>query len=221
MFTKAPWTLALFPGILSIRGAIGGLFSGRLSTGLHLGTIKPSYTENTREFYSLFYAIVTLTLVSSIVVGLGASLFGVFLWGASIIDFFSIIVVASSTMGVSILFISPITIAVSALSFRRGLDPDVTIYPVMSTVADIIVTLCYILELNVFFYLRPLGGYLIGLTSLIFLSLVIYILYRNAREERFVKTIKEFFVVLILVAFIVNVTGSLLNEIRKVVGSRP
>lgn len=221
VFTLAPWTLALFPGILSVRGAIGGLFSGRLSTGLHLGTIKPSYTENTREFYSLFYAIVTLTLVSSIVVGLGASLFGVFLWGARIIDFFSIIVVASSTMGVSILFISPITIAVSALSFRRGLDPDVTIYPVMSTVADIIVTLCYILELNVFFYLRPLGGHLIGLTSLIFLSLVIYILYKNAREERFVKTIKEFFVVLILVAFIVNVTGSLLNEIRKVVGSRP
>lgn len=66
VFTLAPWALALFPGILSIRGAIGGLFSGRLSTGLHLGTIKPSYTENTREFYSLFYAIVTLTLVSSI-----------------------------------------------------------------------------------------------------------------------------------------------------------
>jgi mgtE-like transporter len=221
VFRLAPWTLALFPGILSIRGAIGGLFSGRLSTGLHLGTIKPSYTENTREFHLLFYSIVTLTLVSSIVVGLGASLFGVFLWGASIIDFFSIIVVASSTMGVSILFISPITIAVSALSFRRGLDPDVTIYPVMATVADILVTLCYILELNVFFYLSPLGGYLIGLTSIIFLSIVIYIVYRNAREERFVKTIKEFFTVLILVAFIVNVTGSLLNEIRKVVGSRP
>jgi mgtE-like transporter len=91
----------------------------------------------------------------------------------------------------------------------------------MATVADILVTLFYILELNVFFYLSPLGGYLIGLTSIIFLSIVIYIVYRNAREEQFVKTIKEFFAVLILVAFIVNVTGSLLNEIRKVVGSRP
>jgi mgtE-like transporter len=220
VFRLAPWALALFPGILSIRGAIGGLFSGRLSTGLHLGTIKPSYTENTREFHLLFYSIVTLTLVSSIVVGLGASLFGVFLWEARIIDFFSIIVVASSTMGVSILFISPITIAFSALSFRRGLDPDVTIYPVMATVADILVTLFYILELNIFFYSSPLGCYLIGLTSIIFLSIVIYIVYRNAREERFVKTIKEFFAVLILVAFIVNVTGSLLNEIHKVVGGR-
>jgi cation transporter-like permease len=33
---EAPWALFLFPGILSIRGAVGGLFSGHLGTGLHL-----------------------------------------------------------------------------------------------------------------------------------------------------------------------------------------
>jgi len=220
VFTRAPWILALFPGILSIRGSIGGLFSGRLSTGLHLGTVKPSYTENTRGFYLLFYAIVTLTLESSIVVGLVASLFNVVLWGASIVDCVSIIVVVISTMGLSIVFISPITIAVSILSFRRGLDPDIIVYPVMATVADILVTLCYILELSVFFSSSPLGAYLIGLTSLIFFGTVLYIVFRNVREDRFVKTIKEFFVVLVLVAFIVNVTGSLLNEIREVVGNR-
>jgi len=49
---------------------------------------------------------------------------------------------------------------------------------------------------------------------------VLYIVFRNVRESSFVKTIKEFFVVLVLVAFIVNVTGSLLNEIREVVGNR-
>ena len=194
VFTRTPiWTLALLPGILSIRGAIGGLFSGRLSTGLHLGTVKPSYAENTREFYLLFYAIVTLTLESSVVVGLVASLFNVVLWGATIVDCVSIIVVAISTMGLSIVLISPITIAVSILSFRRGLDPDVIVYPVMATVADVLVTLCYILELNVFFSPSPLGGYSIGLTSLIFLWTVLYILFRNVREARFVKTIKEFF----------------------------
>ncbi|RLI45933.1 hypothetical protein DRO69_04230 [Candidatus Bathyarchaeota archaeon] len=222
VFTKAPlWALALFPGILSIRGVIGGLFSGRLSTGLHLGMIKPSYTQNTREFYLLFHAIITLTLVSSIVVGLGTSLFGVFIWKTSIIDSVSIITVVTSTMGLSILFISPITIAVSALSFRHGLDPDITIYPVISTVADILVTLCYILELNIFFSLSPLGSHLIGLTSLIFLSIVLYISFKDAKEEKFVKTIREFFSVLIIVTIIVNVTGSFLNEVRAVVGKKP
>jgi len=220
VLTRTPWILALFPGILSIRGAIGGLFSGRLSTGLHLGTVKPRYTQNTADFYLLFYVVVTLTLESSIVVGLVASLFNVAVWGASIVDCVSIIAVVVSTMGLSIVLISPITVAVSILSFRRGLDPDVTVYPVMATVADILVTLCYILELNVFFS-GTLGVYFIGLTSLIFLLIGLSIVFRNVREDMFVKTIKEFFVVLVLVAFIVNVTGSLLYEIREVVGNRP
>ncbi|MDH5374386.1 MAG: magnesium transporter [Candidatus Bathyarchaeota archaeon] len=222
VFDRTPiWTLALLPGILSIRGAIGGLFSGRLSTGLHLGTVKPSYVENTREFYLLFYAVVTLTLESSVVVGLVASLFNVVLWGASIVDCVSIIVVVVSTMGLSIIFISPITIGVSVVSFRRGLDPDVIVYPVMSTVADILVTVCYILELNIFFLFIPLGRYLIGFSALLFLLVVSYVLAKHGREDKFVKTIKEFFVTLVLVAFIVNVTGSFLNSISGVIGRRP
>ncbi|NIR48321.1 MAG: hypothetical protein GWN55_04245, partial [Phycisphaerae bacterium] len=59
---------------------------------------------------------------------------------------------------------SPITIAVSFLSFRRGLDPDIIVYPVISTVADVLVTLCYILQLNVFLMPTSLGIYGIGLS---------------------------------------------------------
>ena len=44
---EAPWAIFLFPGILSVRGAVGGLFSGHLGTGLHLGTIKATFTKNT------------------------------------------------------------------------------------------------------------------------------------------------------------------------------
>ena len=48
---KAPWAIFLYPGILSVRGAIGGLFSGHLGTGLHLGSIKPVLRQNTNDFY--------------------------------------------------------------------------------------------------------------------------------------------------------------------------
>ena len=48
VFNQHPWAILIFPGLLSNRGAIGGLFSGRLSTGLHLGTILPSYRNNYR-----------------------------------------------------------------------------------------------------------------------------------------------------------------------------
>ncbi|MBE0512755.1 magnesium transporter [Candidatus Bathyarchaeota archaeon] len=221
VFSLAPWTLALFPGILSVRGAIGGLFSGRLSTGLHLGTVKASYTKNTKDFYLLLRAVIVLSLVSGIMIGLGASMFGLFLWKTTVIDFIEILAVITATMGLSIVFVSPITIAVSALSFRRGLDPDVTVYPITSTVADIIVTACYIFSLNIFFTLAPFGYYLIGLLDFVFLLVVVYLLVKNVREENFVETIKEFLFTLVFVTFIVNVTGSFLVKVSEVIGNRP
>jgi len=221
VFSLAPWTFALFPGILSVRGAIGGLFGGRLGTGLHLGTVGYSYTKNTRYFYLLQHAVVTLTFVSGTAIGLTTWIFGLFLWRATIIDFGSILAVIIGTMGLSLVFVSPITIAVSVFSFRRGLDPDIIIYPVTATIADIVVTACYVLCLNMFFSFAPLGYFLIGVLDFVFLSIVVYILVKNAAENEFIKTIREFLFTLIFVAFIVNITGSLLNQIRQIPGVRP
>jgi len=43
---------------------------------------------------------------------------------------------------------------------------------------------------------------------------------KNVREPEFVKTIKESLITLVLVSFIVNVTGSTLGKIAEVVGER-
>jgi len=224
VFSLAPWALALFPGVLSIRGSIGGLFSGRLSTALHVGTIRASYTKNTKNFYLLIHAVIMLTFVSSVALGLAASLFGVVLWKATITDSVDMLMVMITTMGLSLIFIPPITIGVSILSFKHGLDPDVMIYPITSTTDDVIVTICYILVLNVFFWLTQLGRYLLILFDIIFFSIACYLSIKNYREREFVKTVKEFLITLILVAFIVNVTGSILSRIHaymQVVGSKP
>ena len=221
VFSLAPWALAVYPGILSMRGVIGGLFSGRLSTGLHIGTVRVGFTKNTRNFYMLWRATIILTLESSIMLGAVASLFGVFFWGIDSIDSVAILGVVISTMALSLVLISPITVVVSVLSFRRGLDPDVTVYPIISTVADVLVTACYILMLNVFFMWDYKGYYLIWGFNLAFLCLALYVLSKDAGKVDFVKTLKESFLTIILVAFIVNITGSFLTRITEVIGSRP
>ncbi len=207
------WALILFPGILSVRGAVGGLFSGHLSTGLHIGTVRASYLRNTKEFHLLLQAIITLALLSGVTVGIGTSIFGVFLWKATALDFFRLLTVIIATMALSVIFVTPITIGFSVLSFRRGLDPDVIVYPITSTASDIINTACYIFCLKIFFELNLLGPYIIGIVDLIFFSVVIYILVKNAREEKFANMIKEFLLTLVFVTLIVNVTGSFLNKI--------
>lgn len=220
VFSITPWAIALFPGILSVRGAIGGLFSGHLSTDLHLGTIKASYTKNTKTFYLLLRSVIVLALISGVMIGLGTSIFGIFFWNANFTDFVEILAVVIATMGLSVLFIPPTTLAVSVISFRRGLDPDVIVYPIISTVSDIIDTLCYVFCLNVFFKVTSFGNYLIWLLDFIFLFIVIYILVKNFKEKEFVKMIKEFLLTLLSVTFIVNITGSLLVRVSEIIGNR-
>jgi mgtE-like transporter len=211
---EAPWVIALFPGILSVRGAIGGLFSGHLGTGLHLGTIKPVFTKNTKEFGALLRVVITLALMSGISVGAGTWVFGVFLWNATIVDLFPLLAVIISTMALSVVFVSPLTMLFSVFSFRRGLDPDVVVYPITSPVSDIINTGCYGLSLSLFFLFGSFGRYLIFFIDIIFISWVIYIIVRNIGETKFVGTIQEFIPTLLFVSFIVNVTGSLLDRIN-------
>lgn len=221
VFALAPWTFVLYPGILSVRGAIGGLFSGRLGTGLHLGTVRYSYTKNTRYFYLLQHVVVTLTFVSGIAIGLTTWAFGLFLWRATIVDLISILAVIIGAMGLSLVLVSPITMVVSVFSSRRGLDPDIIVYPVTATIADILVTACYVLCLTIFFSSTSLGYLLIGMLDLIFFFVVFYILVKNVAEEAFVRTVREFLFTLVFVVFIVNVTGSLLSQIKEVIGLRP
>ncbi|PVX25259.1 MAG: hypothetical protein CW691_05155 [Candidatus Bathyarchaeum sp.] len=210
---QAPWAMLLYPGILSVRGAVGGLFSGHLGTGLHLGTIKPVFTNNTKDFQNLLRVIVTLALISGVSVGVGAWLFGVFLWNATIIDFVPLLAVIIATMAFSVVFISPLTMLFSVFSFRRGLDPDVVVYPVTSPVSDIINTSCYVLSLALFFLFGSLGRYLIWLLDIVFVCFVVYILLKNVGNKNFVGIIREFLLTLLFVTVIVNVTGSLLNRI--------
>jgi mgtE-like transporter len=217
--SEAPWALFLFPGILSIRGAVGGLFSGHLGTGLHLGTIKATFTKNTKDFHLLLRVVITLAFVSGVSVGTGTWIFGVFLWKATIMDFIQLLAVITATMALSVVFVSPLTMGFSVLSFRRGLDPDIIAYPVTSTMSDIINTGCYILSLSLFFMFEPFGRYLIWILDIIFIAFVVYILVKNFNETKFAETIREFLLTLVFVTFIVNVTGSFLTKISGVTGS--
>ena len=219
VFSISPWIIVLFPCVLSVRGAIGGLFSGRLSTALHLGTIRASYANNTKSFNLLLASIVTLAFESSIVIGSAAFMVTFFVWGVPFENYLQILGVISATMGLSILVIPPITMAASFISFKHGLDPDIIVYPVTSTLADVIVTLCYVTVLRTF-YLTESGYYIIYLIDLIFIAAIPILLARNTREAEFLKTLKEFQLTLLIVTVVVNITGTVLKGIEATISGR-
>ena len=220
LFRLAPWAIVVYPQVVSARGVVGGLFCGRLSTGLHLGTFQPRFFGNTKSFYLLFKAIFMITLETSIAMSLVATLFGGLFFGTAPSEFFNILSVIVATMTLALLVVSPLTMTVSFLSFKHGLDPDIILYPVESTVSDFFITLIYILVLNLFFLFGLAGQSLIILVGLALLVTVAYFLSKSGREPEFIRTIKESLITLVAVAFIVNVTGSTLGKIAEFVGER-
>ncbi len=218
VFRLSPWAIALYPAIVSAKGIISGLLSGRLSTALHLGTVYPRFFRNTKSFYKLIEALIVITLVTSVAISAISIVFGHFFWGITLVDFPAILSVVVATMAIG-LFLSLITIKVAFISFQKGLDPDIVVYPIMSTVADIFITFCYIAVLNIFF-LGDLGKWAIGAIGLSPVFLSCYIISKNLHEAEFLKTIKESMFTLLFVAFIVNVTGTVLKGIDDFVGGR-
>lgn len=212
LFSREPWIIALYPGILSMRGVVGGLFSGRLTTGLHLGAIKGNlFGKEARSLRSLWASIIVLTFESATVLGLAALLLGTVYWGIGITDWLIIFATIVATMGISLLLISPITIAIALFSFGKGLDPDIIVYPVTATVADILVTLSYTLVLSVSFVAEATNFVLAVCVA--FAAAAFLISYMNRAKVQFTKTLREATVTMIFVAFIVSITGSVLSQI--------
>lgn len=218
IFELAPWVITLYPIVTSAKGVGSGLLSGRLSTGLHLGTIHPRFSGNTKSFYKLIEALIVLTLVTSVTICAISIVFGILFWGITLADFPAILSIVVATMALGLL-LSFLTIKVSFISFERGLDPDVFVYPVMSTVADIFITLCYVAVINMFFF-GLVGQWFIGLACLVPLVIVFYILSKNLHETEFIKTLKESMVTMLFVSLLVNITGTVLLGISKFISER-
>jgi mgtE-like transporter len=219
IFQLSPWAIAVYPAILGAKGIIHGLLRGRLGTALHLGTVHPRFFNNTKSFYKLIYATIVMTLVVSIVMSLISLVFGLVFWGATFVDSFNIVAVVVATMGLGLL-LSFVTIKVAFVTFKRGLDPDLVVYPIMSTVADIFITLCYVLVLNLFFLFSLGGKSVIVVIILLHLVLVLYIIPKSFRAQDFRKNLKESLLTLLFVSVIVNITGTVLKNISTVVANR-
>jgi mgtE-like transporter len=218
VFRLSPWALALYPTLISTR-VISGLLSGRLSTALHLGTIYPRFSGNTKSFHKLIHAIIVLTLVTSLTVSVISVFLGYFLWGITLFDFSAILSVMVSTLAIGLLF-SLVTIKVAFVSFKRGLDPDIVVYPIISTAVSIFITLCYIGVLNLFFFSSFFGRIAILAIGFMHVFIVLYIVTKDRYEPEFRKTIKESVLMLMFVALMVTITGTIFKGISNFAQNR-
>ena len=209
-FKAAPWILALFPPVLTIRGGIGGIFSGNLATMLHIGLIRPQMRKNTPVYYQLISSIFVITLVDTLIMG-GVSFLINLVLGRVSIQHLPVFMVVPPVACVTAMTLSiPVTLMIAIITFRRGLDPDILVYPILASVNDIVVSTVF--AATVFLVLWG-GGYTILLWAIFLLILAAtgYIAWKNWRVPFFFKTIKEGTTVVVMSSVFGSLNGAFLS----------
>ncbi len=208
-FKAAPWILALFPPVLIIRGGIGGIFSGNLATMLHIGLIRPQMRKNTPVYYQLISSIFVITLVDTLIMGGVSFLLNLALGRVSVQHLLVFMVVPPVACVTAMAISIPLTMMIAIMTFRRGLNPDILVYPILASVNDIVVSTVYVA--TVFLVLWG-GGYTILLWATFLLILVVtgYIAWQNWRVPFFFKTIKEGATVVVMSSVFGSLNGAFL-----------
>lgn len=210
------WVIAVYPIVLTTKGALNGVLAGRLSTGLHIELIKPSFRGNTRYYYAIVSSLVALSIVISLILSVMALL----LTGSPINELPLMVAICISTQAVASLLTIPITSAVGFFSFKKGLDPDATLYPISSTIADIWATISYIMILSSVFILTS-GAHLAYVIALAMVIITTVFAFAFRKEAEYWRTIKEASLTMITVTLISTVSGYSLSSIRSQIEESP
>ena len=218
---KMPWILIIYPPLLTVRGNISGMFSGRLTTGLHVGLIKPTIGKNTEYFYSLRASIFFMSFINAFVVGfLTYAVFLVFepLYNVSLLILISIAMMSMMIPTViSIFFLAPL---IAIASYKKGIDPDVIAYPVLSTANDIIVSAIYVVTMWLFIFWENV----FIAVSYILITLFSFIFIYSSKywtDKNFKKTVSEGMFIIMILMVISNLTGGVLSKLRYYIERYP
>ena len=131
--------LAVIPAFLEDGGAIACRFSSRLSTSLHIGSIKIKWIPNDSWTLKQFL----LNLIHALMIFGSLSIFGFAVAisrGASIVWGFKVIEIVMSAGLLLTVIITILTYYAAMVSFKAGVDPDNTLAPILTSIADIIGT---------------------------------------------------------------------------------
>ncbi|MFD1640384.1 magnesium transporter [Halohasta litorea] len=131
---SVPGLLLLLPAFLATRGGVYGSLGARISSGLHQGIIEPRFELDERlgnaivaSFINGMSVSVFIAVVTFIVLTLTGQ-------SGSLLQLVGIMVVAGFLSAVLML---SVLVSVIILGYRRGLDPDNIIGPVVTTLGDV------------------------------------------------------------------------------------
>ncbi len=232
-FTYAgTFIILLYPPLLSSDGGIGVLVS-RLGTGLHIGSVKPKLFKNTTYFYTLISAVLTLGVFNALWIGGVSYLTNLAVLGTKrVLNPVPFIVIPVLTLTIASLISSQIGSLMAFFMFKKGLNPDVWVYPTMSTINNVLSTVFYAVMILL---LKPAnwysdsgewvkvtnGTYFAIIPVFLHLVFITVIVGRNVGKKDYRKIIKEAAPVQTVTLTINSLTGGILSSADAALTSLP
>ena len=149
-----PGLIILVPSVMGTRGNILGIFTSRLASGLHLGTITPNLRRN-KVLKENAMAMLALTVVVSLLTGVAAHLSTVILGFTSMgILRFAFVSFMTGFMTDFVMII--VSTIIGIFSFKLKADPDNVTIPLVTTISDFTSITFLLLSVQVVLLLFPL-----------------------------------------------------------------
>ncbi|RLF41699.1 MAG: hypothetical protein DRN12_02475 [Thermoplasmata archaeon] len=149
LLVSLPILLVSIPVINSIGGNLGSIVGARLASGLHIGSIEVSFRDP--ELRDNIIIALLMGFITYFILAIGIYLFSMFIGievrNISMIEFMSIIISVGFLLSCIVILVSVVT---AVISFRRGIDPDDMVAPVVSTTGDLMGILFFLFLLQIF-----------------------------------------------------------------------
>ena len=114
----------------------------------------------------------------------------------------------------------PLTSYIAILTFNRGLDPDILVYPILASINDIVVTSFFVGVI----FLVLWGGIYFSALVFMFITILVVVGYIGSmmRDDRFFqKTLREGTFVVIISSIFGGINGVLLSNLGPSLASKP
>jgi len=136
-FLMLPILLMFIPMVNGVCGNIGSILGARVSSGLHVGYITPDFRgKELREnvIGVLLLSFLTFVFLGCLVYVISSSFkLVVIMIGAGMLVTFGVICLCIPT---------------AIISFRKGIDPDNVVIPILTTGADVLGICCLLLMIK-------------------------------------------------------------------------
>lgn len=131
---KIPIFLISIPVINSVGGNIGSILGARLASGLHVGNISIDFKDKKMHenlITSIILGLLTYGILAIIIYYI--ALFSELSMEIGLMEFILVLLAVGMIL---ICIVSVFSIFTAFLSFKRGLDPDDFVAPIVTTISD-------------------------------------------------------------------------------------